>query len=339
MVLDWFSRAKPTSVDDLIARKNYTKAAAILRTELERRRNDQRLRIQLGDVLAMAGRAKEAVEIFMALADDLALGGNAAKAIALLKKVQRHDPGNADAEEKLAYLVTQLSQPSRDPWARRKQPTVEFGMEEIAVEPEANAASDAPAAEPAAGAAAVSETAQDDFFVDDGIRDELVALIETALTLRSDTAATADTGNRSLVETPLFRGFSHDELVAVVGGLRLLSFEPGEILVTEGEAGHSLFILTTGRVRAYVRHTSGRSAQVRELHEGDFFGEISLLRGGARTATITAASHCELLELDKPTLDAILASHPRVLDVLQEFYDQRAGTTLEAMVRGESTPA
>lgn len=133
---------------------------------------------------------------------------------------------------------------------------------------------------------------------------------------------------------PLFRGFSRDELGAVIKGLRLLTFEPGEIVVTAGEPGASLFVVTAGRVKAFVPDPSGHSRFVRELGEGEFFGEISILRGGPRTATITAATRSEVLELDRTTLDAICATHPHVREVLQEFHDRRAAASIDASPRG-----
>jgi cAMP-dependent protein kinase regulator len=125
--------------------------------------------------------------------------------------------------------------------------------------------------------------------------------------------------------SPLFQGFSQDELVAVMSGLRLVTFEPGEIIITEGDAGDSLFVLTTGVAKAFVKK-AGEVGQrfVREMRDGDFFGEISILSGRARSATVTAASWCELLELDRATLDRITQVHPHVKDVLEEFYIKRA---------------
>jgi len=119
-------------------------------------------------------------------------------------------------------------------------------------------------------------------------------------------------------------------VLELIRGLRLCSFEPGEIVVSAGEPGDSMFLITTGRVRAYMKDERGRQRQVREMGEGDFFGEISLLTGRPRSATITAAGACELLELDRPALDAIVGRHPRVNEVLQAFYRERASHTLEA---------
>ncbi len=128
------------------------------------------------------------------------------------------------------------------------------------------------------------------------------------------------------VDSPLFNVFSHEELLAVMRGLRLLSFDPGDVIVLEGDPGNSLFVLTTGRVKAFLRNPDGAPRKVRELKEGEFFGEISILSGKPRTATVTCATRCELLELDRPTLDDICRTHPKVLDILQDFYIERASS-------------
>jgi CRP-like cAMP-binding protein len=121
--------------------------------------------------------------------------------------------------------------------------------------------------------------------------------------------------------------------VAVIHGLKLLSFEAGDILVAEGGPGDSLFILASGSVKAFVKNPKGHYVKVNELGEGAFFGEIAVLTGRPRTATITAASRCEVLELDRPALDAITATHPRVREILKQFHEQRAQDTVQAMIR------
>ncbi len=119
----------------------------------------------------------------------------------------------------------------------------------------------------------------------------------------------------------------------MIRGLWLRSFAPGAIVMTEGEAGDSLFILTTGAVRIFVKNQEGRNVEVRRMEDGEFFGEISLLSGKARTATITASSSCEVLELDRATLDDIARRHPRVRTIVQEFYERRSGSELEREAR------
>ena len=73
--------------------------------------------------------------------------------------------------------------------------------------------------------------------------------------------------------------------------------------------------------------------RVRVMGEGEFFGEISLLSGQPRTATVTAATRCELLELDRPTLEDIHKRRLRVLEVLRDFYQKRLNSPEEARAK------
>jgi len=137
---------------------------------------------------------------------------------------------------------------------------------------------------------------------------------------------------RPVVDTPLFGGFAQDELLEVIRGFRLRTFEPGDVVILEGERGDSLFIVTTGTVKAFVRNPQGgEPVMVRRMSDGDFFGEISILSGKPRTATVTAATACELLELDRATLDSITVTYPHVRQVLEEYYVARASTQEEEM--------
>ena len=130
-------------------------------------------------------------------------------------------------------------------------------------------------------------------------------------------------GGNQIVVSPLFKDFSVDELVAVIHGLNLITFEAGDIILTEGDPGDSMYMLTAGTVKAVKRNAAGRQVAVNELSEGAFFGEISILTGQPRSATVVATSHCELLELDRPTLDSIVATHPHVRQVLEQFSKER----------------
>lgn len=360
------SAAAVASARELIARKSYAKAVEVLRAELQRRRGDERLRVQLAETLGLAGRNKEAADVLNALADDLALTGQAGKAIAALKKIERLDPGREDVAEKLSYFIARHQRPSFDPWARAKgrpradeaaaapTPPVEFGMEEIIEAPlpagetsaddsggAATAATDAAIA-PAAGsdaaagpADAIAPAGGGPLFADEAARQELLAVFEEVLSPVAGPAESPLGGAPpNVVESPLFQDFSREELLEVMRGLRLRSFEPGEIVVSAGEPGESLFLITTGSVRAYMRDKRGHHVQVREMLEGDFFGEISILTGNPRSATITASSYCELLELDRPALNDITGRHPRVREVLQDFYKRRASHSIESLIPG-----
>ncbi|MBN2369597.1 MAG: cyclic nucleotide-binding domain-containing protein [Vicinamibacteria bacterium] len=326
----WFG-AKETGLSELIARKKYSQAIDILRGQIHQGSRDPRLRMQIADVLILAGRQRDAVPFLIDLADEFALDGFAAKAVALLKKIQRIDPGRTDVEGRLARLIKQKRTVAAP--APAAASTTEMGVEEIGIE--MAPIPDRPAVEPpAADREFTFDFGEGTVATADAFREQLLDVIEETL---QAPPAPADGGAtdapRHVVESPLFDDFTNEELLAVMRGLDLLTFEAGDIIITEGEPGDSLFILTTGRVKAFVRNPSGHHVFVRAMDEGAFFGEISVLRGTPRTASVTAASRCELLALDRAALDAITASHPRVRVVLENFCRARAGSEAETAVR------
>ncbi len=346
MALEWLGGSK--DADALIARRKYTQAIAVLRGLLQQHGGDPRLRMKLADVLVMAGRGPDAVPVLLLLADELAAEGQAAKSIALLKKVQKIEPGRSDVEGKLADLIQAKERPRRgwDPqgeaavgyeppsWASSTFSPEHFGTPRVYTDEERIAA--------ARGASWVPSTRQDETPAEGMTGEEtlitvgeaeiqILDVIQGALQPPAPPPAKAPPPDLPFVDSPLFSGFSRDELVAVIRGLRLLAFEPGDIVLTEGDAGDSLFVITEGTVKAFVRDAAGgRQMLMRRLKEGDFFGEISILSGKPRSATVTAATHCEMLELDRPTLDQITGSYPHVRQVLEEFYVSRALNTAES---------
>jgi CRP-like cAMP-binding protein len=104
----------------------------------------------------------------------------------------------------------------------------------------------------------------------------------------------------------------------------LREFPPGALIVREGEAGASLFIVITGLLEASIQ--GQQSAELRvvgRLAPGDVFGEMSLLTGAARSATITARMHTTLLEIHKEQLVPILADRPEVIAELSRLQAER----------------
>jgi cAMP-dependent protein kinase regulator len=245
-------------VDNLIAEKKYDQAIDLLEERLQYDPSNVWVRLQYGDALVSKGQKDRASTVFLSLIEQLASDGMLPKAIAVLKRFKRMEPGQSEVETRLADL-----------WHE---------------EPAADGANVRPFGAPAA-------------------------------------------------RSPLFSDFSREELLDIIRGLELRSYEAGAILVTEGEPGDSLFVLTHGTVRAFVVNQTGRNVEVRRMEEGEFFGEISLLSGKPRTATITAASPCELLELDRRALDDIARRHPRVRTIVAEFYAQRADSESERDAR------
>ena len=71
---------------------------------------------------------------------------------------------------------------------------------------------------------------------------------------------------------------------------------------------------------------------VQEFEEGDFFGEVAVLTGKPRTATLSAAEVCDCLELDRAALSGITDVYPGVGEVLRKFQEERAISTVRMMM-------
>ena len=136
---------------------------------------------------------------------------------------------------------------------------------------------------------------------------------------------------RSVPRSPLFEVLETDEREALIKEMELESHEEGSVIISEGEPGTSMYVITSGEVKVYTRGTKG-SVYLAKLGEGEFFGEVSVLTGKPRTATITASRPTELLRLDKENLDNALGKYPRIRTVLDDFYKKRATHTVEAMI-------
>jgi tetratricopeptide (TPR) repeat protein len=340
----WFGSGGE-NVPELIAKGKYQKAIEVLEQQLDAEARNPRLRLQLADVLVLAGRPKEAVPVLIDVADMFASNGEAPKAIAALKKIERLAPGRRDVEAKLASLIRDKKgkpAPAGPTFHEPAGSTFDASHFEKQAEPvvtdemriaAAKAASWIPSTreeqkapepipiieitsdpEPKDAAAQMSEAA---------FQAQMMDAIQHALKKPARPAPAAAPAPAGALGSPLFSSFSQDELIAVMHGLRLLSFEPGDIIITEGDAGDSLFVIASGIAKAFVRR-DGAQKLARSMGEGTFFGEISILSGKPRTATVTAATQCELLELDKATLDGITSKHPNVRQVLEDFYVQRA---------------
>jgi CRP-like cAMP-binding protein len=102
-------------------------------------------------------------------------------------------------------------------------------------------------------------------------------------------------------------------------------FPRGSVLMCQGEAGASMFAIVSGKV-VVSAHEPGGERKVAELGPGDFVGEMSLLTGEPRSATVTAKGKVVALETPKAALQPVLAGAPhlcrRFADMVRERHAQ-----------------
>lgn len=124
-----------------------------------------------------------------------------------------------------------------------------------------------------------------------------------------------------LKKVPFFQAIPPEEYALVTDRLRRRTAPAGDAIVKQGDGGSSLFLVARGVVRV-SRQDGGLTRDVATLMAGDFFGEMALLHGGARTATCRAVTPCALYELRREDLDTVVETCPAMKESLVEA-DQR----------------
>jgi CRP-like cAMP-binding protein len=136
----------------------------------------------------------------------------------------------------------------------------------------------------------------------------------------------------ALAPVTLFSTLTDDERAGLVAIARRVVYAAGEAVVRQGDAGGSLFVVVGGEAAVTLASAGG---EVARLGAGDVFGEMSLLTGEARTATVTAIRDCDLLEIDAEGFRRAVLANPSVLERITAV----AATRREEMERHQEAHA
>jgi len=129
----------------------------------------------------------------------------------------------------------------------------------------------------------------------------------------------------------LFDGLAADDLTFIAGHLREQIYAEGEVLVRQGEEGDSFYLVQDGRVVVCVLDEDGRETEVARLDRDAFFGEMSLLTGEKRTATVKAETDTTVLVLTKDVFGTVLQQNGQLAEHLAEILEKRSKESLEKM--------
>ncbi len=113
-----------------------------------------------------------------------------------------------------------------------------------------------------------------------------------------------------LTRIPLFAPLPSSELQALAGRMHSRKFKKGEAIIRLDDLGKSFFLIRSGQVKVIRPLESGEEAVMNLLGEGDFFGELALLDGRPRSASVYALETTEVLVLPREDFLAFLASSP-----------------------------
>jgi cAMP-dependent protein kinase regulator len=128
---------------------------------------------------------------------------------------------------------------------------------------------------------------------------------------------------RSFPHIPLFSELEKEEFQLLLSHIQSKTYRKESLICREGEKGGSLFVISRGEVAILKQTPGGREIRVRNLKEGDFFGEFGFFVDQKRHATVKAMTDCELLEISKSGLHEMIKVRPRLNDVLYNLFKER----------------
>lgn len=119
---------------------------------------------------------------------------------------------------------------------------------------------------------------------------------------------------------PLFRLLESSELMGIVRALRPMNLPAGSVVCRKGETGNQMFFIVDGRVGVDIE-----AAVPVELAPGAFFGEMALITGGPRTATVTALTPLSLLSLSTVDFQILVSHNPAIAETIRTTALERSG--------------
>lgn len=113
-------------------------------------------------------------------------------------------------------------------------------------------------------------------------------------------------------EGTLFNNLSKEELTQLAQIARERRFDRGQVIFYEGDLGGSLYIIVTGSVKIVIMADDGREHILGLLHQGDFFGEVSLIDGEPRSATAIALDNVSVVMISRDDFIRLLRENPEM---------------------------
>ncbi|HUS17177.1 MAG TPA: cyclic nucleotide-binding domain-containing protein [Chloroflexia bacterium] len=140
-----------------------------------------------------------------------------------------------------------------------------------------------------------------------------------------------------LARVPIFAGLNKDQLAGLAGLVVRRSFPRGQVLIREGDTDAALYIIVSGEVSVTKRGAPGNpDLQLATQGPGAFVGEMTLLDGSPRSATVTALSPTECLVLTRWVFNTTLRSDPLIAVAMLPVLSQRIRSAEEVTRKASS---
>ena len=140
-----------------------------------------------------------------------------------------------------------------------------------------------------------------------------------------------------LKTVPLFaEALDDDQLRVLAAQSRSAFFRAGTRLMTQGEFGGAMFVIASGEVGVTFTDAEAKEQSVAKLGPADVVGEMSLFTGDRRTATVSAVTNVDAIEITKASLERVFARAPELLDKFADVLAARQAE-LSAVAKPRTT--
>ncbi len=124
--------------------------------------------------------------------------------------------------------------------------------------------------------------------------------------------------HKTLENIPLFSGLKEADLKTISSHAITRSFPKNTIVMTEGDITNTLYVIHSGKVKVFLNDEHGKEIILARLEPNEYFGELSLLDGGARSASVMTLEPTTVAVISKADFDAYLVNNPTVALTLLE---------------------
>lgn len=123
---------------------------------------------------------------------------------------------------------------------------------------------------------------------------------------------------KNLQSVPLFENLSQDELGKILHYASTRSYQKNSVVINEGDDTDSLYIIDSGSVKVYLSDDNGKEVIINTLEAGDYFGELSVLTTGKRSASVITTSSSSFIVIYKRDFKELILGHPDIAYTLME---------------------
>jgi CRP/FNR family transcriptional regulator, cyclic AMP receptor protein len=134
-----------------------------------------------------------------------------------------------------------------------------------------------------------------------------------------------------LKEVPLFQLLDDYERTELAGQLDVVGFDRGETIFNYGDPGDAIYVISSGEVEVFFKNDTGERIVLEVATRGDFFGELSMLDNGTRSASVVATQETQALRLDRIDLEKFLALRPSAAMDMLTAMGRRHRETVERL--------